>query len=167
VKRNHIEHIEGNMELLIGKGEAEDGGYLDVSIEKWRTETIGESFDLHVIEDWRRKVDGNMHTTIGGDHHEKTGMLYALEAGQEIHLKAGMKIIIEAPQVSLKGAGGFIDIGPAGVAIQGTTVLINSGGAAGSGSGASPEEPEDAFEAEPKEPTQADNSKTGHKSCPD
>jgi type VI secretion system secreted protein VgrG len=40
--------------------------------------------------------------------------------------------------VTLKAAGGFVDIGPSGVTIQGTMVLINSGGAAGSGSGASP-----------------------------
>ena len=45
----------------------------------------------------------------------------------------GMKVIIEAGvQLSLKAAGGFIDIGPAGVSIQGTMVLINSGGAAAS-----------------------------------
>ena len=62
-----------------------------------------------------------------------------MDAGQEIHLKAGMKVIIEAgAQVTLKGAGGFVDMGPSGVTIQGTMVLINSGGAAGSGSGASP-----------------------------
>jgi type VI secretion system secreted protein VgrG len=66
----------------------------------------------------------------------------------EIHLKAGMKVIIEAMQVSLKGAGGFVDIGPAGVAIQGTMVLINSGGAAGSGSGASPDAPKAPHEAD-------------------
>ncbi len=44
-----------------------------------------------------------------------------------------MTLILEAGmQLSLKGPGGFVDIGPAGVTIQGTMVLINSGGAAGS-----------------------------------
>jgi len=58
-------------------------------------------------------------------------------------------VIIEAGmQISLIGAGGFIDIGPAGVTIQGTMVNINSGGAAGSGSGSSPTEPDDAEEVE-------------------
>ncbi|HNY39161.1 MAG TPA: hypothetical protein PKJ41_02150, partial [Bryobacteraceae bacterium] len=48
----------------------------------------------------------------------------------------GMKVVIEAGmQLSLKGPGGFVDIGPAGVTIQGTLVQINSGGSAGSGSG--------------------------------
>lgn len=76
----------------------------------------------------------------------------------EIHLKAGMKVVIEAGvQLSLKGPGGFVDIGPAGVTIQGIMVLINSGGSAGSGSGSSPASPE-TFEdpLKPKDPAEAD-----------
>jgi type VI secretion system secreted protein VgrG len=68
-------------------------------------------------------------------------------------------------QLSLKGPGGFIDIGPAGVTIQGNMVLINSGGAAGSASGSSPSSPDDAAEAKPKEPAVADDAKTGQNSC--
>jgi type VI secretion system secreted protein VgrG len=165
VKRNQIEHIEGNMELLIGKGDASDGGNLDVSIEKQKTETIGGGYDLHVTKDQKVKVDGTLSHTVG-DHHEKSGNHFNVEAAQEIHLKAGMKVIIEAPQVSLKGAGGFVDVGPTGVTIQGAMVLINSGGAAGVGSGAQPAAPKDAKEAKPTKPTPADDSKTGHKSCP-
>jgi hypothetical protein len=44
-------------------------------------------------------------------------------------------------------------------------VLINSGGAAGSGSGSSPEEPLAGTIAQPKKPTPADDAKTGSKSC--
>jgi len=69
-----------------------------------------------------------------------------------------MKIIIEAgAQVSLIGAGGFVDIGPSGVTIQGTMVLINSGGAAGSGTPSQPKDPKD-----PAAPDVADDgSKVG------
>ena len=68
-----------------------------------------------------------------------------------------MKVIIEAGvQLSLKGPGGFVDIGPSGVTIQGIMVMINSGGAAGSGSGSSPVTPTDAKDAkdatDPKDP---------------
>ena len=67
-----------------------------------------------------------------------------------------MKVIIEAGlQISLKGPGGFVDIGPTGVTIQGTMVLINSGGAAGSGSGSSPKDP--------KDPDTADDGSKGGK----
>jgi type VI secretion system secreted protein VgrG len=54
-----------------------------------------------------------------------------------------MKVILEAGmQLSLKAAGGFVDIGPAGVTIQGIMVKINSGGSAGSGGGSSPSSPD-------------------------
>jgi type VI secretion system secreted protein VgrG len=54
--------------------------------------------------------------------------------------------------------GNFIDINPAGVFIQGTMVMINSGGAAGSGSGASPDTP--------KDPQEADKAEGGQKDAP-
>jgi type VI secretion system secreted protein VgrG len=64
-----------------------------------------------------------------------------------------MTLILEAGmQLSLKGPGGFVDIGPAGVTIQGTMVLINSGGAAGSAPDASPQAPD-----APKDPDTADD----------
>ena len=50
--------------------------------------------------------------------------------------------------------------------------MINSGGAAGSGSGSNPTAPQDAAapddakEAKPTKPTVADDSKTGQKSAP-
>ena len=56
IKRHHVEHIEGNMELLIGKGDADDGGNLDVVIEKDRK-------DL---------VEGNQHVEVKGDRSEKS-----------------------------------------------------------------------------------------------
>lgn len=121
----------------------------DHSIQEGRRLTIGATDHIHVKSDRNEKVDGKQSLTVGGDQHEKVGSNHALDAGQEIHLKAGMKVIIEAGmQISLIGAGGFIDIGPAGVTIQGTLVNINSGGAAGSGSGSSPTEPDDAEEVE-------------------
>ena len=76
-----------------------------------------------------------------------------------------MKVIIEAGvQLTIKGPGGFVDINPAGVTIQGTMVLINSGGSAGTGSGSKPAGPEDAKKAAPTTPVVADTSKTGQKS---
>ena len=82
-------------------------------------------------------------------------MNQAVDAGMEIHLKAGMNVVIEAGvSLTLQGPGGFVNIGPAGVAIQGIMVLINSGGAAGSGSGSSPQSPQAAQEAQPKDPDQ-------------
>jgi type VI secretion system secreted protein VgrG len=206
IKRNQVEHIEGNMQLLIGKGDASDGGNMHVVVEKNKHELIEEHNHLHIkmndseqvdgvqsltvggdklelvkgkndLEvkgDRSEKVGGAQSLTVGGDQQEKVGMNHALEAGMAIHIKAGMTAVIEAGmQLSLKVGGSFIDINPTGISISGPMVLINSGGAAGSGAGSNPTEPsapaapEDPEEASPTEPTLADDSKTGKKSAPD
>jgi type VI secretion system secreted protein VgrG len=70
-------------------------------------------------------------------------------------------------QLSLKVGGNFVDINPAGVAINGMPAcLINSGGAAGTGMGAKPNDPEMPADKNPSDPTPADDSKSGQKSCP-
>jgi type VI secretion system secreted protein VgrG len=145
----------------------------DMRVKKDAFEWIGNERHLIVKKDLFEQVDGNHHATVKGDRNEKivgtlsikadqdiqekVGMKHALDAGQEIHLKAGMNVVIEAGMsITLKAGGGFIVVGPAGVTISGTPVLINSGGAAGSGSGSSPEAA--------KLPKEAANSKAGEKS---
>jgi type VI secretion system secreted protein VgrG len=163
-KRHLEQHVGGDMKLLIG---GEDGpGKLDLVVKDERKALVEKNDHLHVKGSRMEKIDGSLGLSVGGDLDAKIGKKFAADAGQEIHLKAGMKVIIEAgAQLSLKGPGGFVDIGPTGVTIQGTMVNINSGGAAGSGSGASPAGPTDAKEAAPGDPTVADNAKTGFKSC--
>jgi type VI secretion system secreted protein VgrG len=93
---------------------------------------------------------------VGQDLQEKVGAKYGLDAGQEVHIKAGMNVVIEAGiSITLKAGGGFIVVGPAGVTISGAPVLINSGGAAGSGSGSTPQPPTAPLEADKAEPGQA------------
>jgi type VI secretion system secreted protein VgrG len=162
VNRNQVEHVGGDMQLLVG---GIDGpGNQDIVIKATKKELIEKESHVHVKGKRSEKVDTDQSLTVGNNQQEKVGMKHALEAGQEIHLKSGMKIVIEAGmQLTLKGPGGFVDIGPAGVTIQGTLVNINSGGAAGAGSGSSPTAPQDAKEAKPVE---ADDHKTGQKSTP-
>jgi hypothetical protein len=126
--------------------------------------------ELKVGQDQIIEIGGNRFSKVSSNDNEKIGQKYALEAGQEIHLKSGMKIVIEGGlQVTLKGPGGFVDIGPAGVTIQGTLVNINSGGAAGAGSGvetkpvATLEVPFDALKSGPDDelPHSADTGKYG------
>jgi type VI secretion system secreted protein VgrG len=165
VKGSHEEHIEGSLTLTIGNGDDPDGGTLHMNVEKTKVEYTGGDSHITVGGKQNVKVKGDASFKIEGSRQEKVTQKHALDAGQEIHLKAGMKVVIEAGmQLTLKGPGGFIDIGPAGVAISGTMVKINSGGAAGSGSGSSPEEPLTGTIAAPKKPTPADDAKTGYKS---
>jgi type VI secretion system secreted protein VgrG len=167
VKGNHVEKVEGNLQLTVGKGEAKDGGNVDVIVEKDRKELIEKNEHLTVKGNRSESIGGGQSLTVGGDQNEKISNNHNLEAGMCIHVKAGMTLVMEAgAQLSLKVGGNFIDINPAGVFIQGTTVMINSGGAAGSGPGAKPAKPEEPKEAKPTKPTLADNSKPGLKSAP-
>jgi type VI secretion system secreted protein VgrG len=127
------------------------GGSELIAIGKSRETKIGENEIIHIVGNDKEAIDGNVEIKVVGNHQQSTGGRYAYQAGTEVHVKAGAKIVIEAPQISLKGAGGFIDISGLGVVIQGNLVLINSGGAAGSGSGSSPDVPE------PKGPDTADD----------
>jgi type VI secretion system secreted protein VgrG len=165
VHRNQVEHIGGDIQLFVG-GVDDGKGNQDVVLKGTKKELIEKDDHRHVKGKRNEKVDGDQSLTVGGKQQEKVATSHALDAGQEIHLKAGMKVIIEAGmQLTLKGPGGFVDIGPAGVTIQGTMVLINSGGAAGAGSGSKPTAPEDAKEAKPTGPTQADDAPSGQKSA--
>ena len=140
-------------------------------------EWVGNDSHLIVVENQFEKTEGDKHLIVRGDHNEKVdgtvsleagmdmqekaGMNYALDAGQEIHLKGGMKVIVEAGmQITLQAGGSYIDIGPAGVTIQGAMVKINSGGSPGSGAGSSPQPPQEPREADKDEHGQAAEPKT-------
>ncbi len=143
----------------------------DLRVKKDRFETIGGGTNLIVGGDQLEKIQGDCHLKVTGDQNEKiggtisqnaamdiqakAGMNYAMDAGMEIHLKAGMNLVIESGvTLTLKVGGNFVNLNPAGVFIQGTMVMINSGGAAGSGSGSSPQGPKDPAEADKAKPGQ-------------
>ncbi|HYY30998.1 MAG TPA: type VI secretion system tip protein TssI/VgrG [Chthoniobacterales bacterium] len=163
VDKDHIEHVGGNMQLLIGGIDGD--GNQDIVVQGSKKESVGKDDHLHVTGDRNEKIDGSQSLTVGAAQQEKIGTKHAVDAGQEIHLKAGMTVVIEAGmQLTIKAGSNFIDIGPTGVAIQGTMVMINSGGAAGSGSGSSPTSPQDPAQANPTKPDESDDSKSGQKS---
>jgi type VI secretion system secreted protein VgrG len=127
--------------------------------QKDQLEQVGGDRHQHVKGDQNEKVDGTISITAGQDIQEKVSQKYALDAGMEIHLKAGMNLVIEAgTTLTLKVGGNLININSGGVFISGTMVMINSGGAAGAGAGASPQSP--------KDPKEADKAETGEKSKP-
>ncbi|MEW6361234.1 MAG: type VI secretion system tip protein TssI/VgrG [Acidobacteriota bacterium] len=112
-------------------------------------EKVEKDKSLTVTGNQTEKIDGNVHLKVGTSKESKIGNKYAVDAGQEIHLKAGLTATIEAgTNLTLKVGGNFININPGGVFIKGTMVMLNSGGAAGSGSGANPNPPASAKEAD-------------------
>ena len=137
IKSDLMETIGNESHLIIGKDQLE--------LVK------GDKHQV-VKGDLNEKVDGSVSLTVKMDQQEKVQGRYALETGSEIHLKAGTNVTIEAGvMITLKVGGNFVTINPAGVAIKGTMVNINSGGSAGSGAGAQPETPKEAKEADTAE----------------
>jgi type VI secretion system secreted protein VgrG len=176
IKTNSTKGGDGFNELRFDDKKGEEQVFihaernLDVRVKNDSLEWVGNDRHSIVKKDLMEQIDGDRHSTVKGDSNaavtgtisikadqdmqEKVGMKHALDAGQEIHLKAGMNVVIEAGMsITLKAGGGFIVVGPSGVTISGTPVLINSGGSAGSGSGSSPDVP--------KLPKEADQDKAG------
>jgi type VI secretion system secreted protein VgrG len=144
---------------------------MDVRVKNDSLETIIRDRHLIVKNDQLEKVVKDKHMKVGGDKNEdvtgsvslkagldideKASMKYAIEGGTEVHIKAGTNLVIESgTTLTLKVGGNFININAGGVFIKGTMVFLNSGGAAGSGSGCSPEAPKQAIEADTAEPGQ-------------
>ncbi|WP_437668811.1 type VI secretion system Vgr family protein [Sorangium sp. So ce131] len=158
VRGDEVERCEGDLLLWVG-------GEQHLIVKQEKRELVEKDCHLKVNGSRNEAVGGTQSLFVAGDQHGKVGKNYALEAGQEIHLKAGTALVLEAASdLTIKGPGGFIRIDAGGVTIVGNLVRINSGGAAGSGSGASPAEPEEPREAqvaEPARPQPDDVSRTG------
>lgn len=146
VRGDEVEKTDGNVTIYVGQDQ-------DIVVKQVKRERVEGDSHLRVNGKRNQKICGTQSLIVGGDRHETVGRHHALNVGQQIHLKAGSALVIEAAQdLTLKGPGGFIRIDASGITIKGTLVKINSGGSPGSGSGASPEAPEEAVEAAVKEP---------------
>jgi type VI secretion system secreted protein VgrG len=154
VENDSREYVKNNRHLIVHQEqhelvEADKHGH----VKGKKIEGIDGDSSLTVKGDVKDKVGGNMSLTVGQSVDEKIGNEWVREVVKTIHIKSGMTLILEAGmQLSLKGPGGFVDIGPSGVTIQGTMVLINSGGSAGSARDANPQDPDQV-----KDPDTADD----------
>jgi type VI secretion system secreted protein VgrG len=116
-------------------------------------EKVKKDKHLEVGGDRNEKVDGSVSLKVASDIQEKVGQNYALDSGMAVHIKAGMTVVVEAgTALTLKVGGNFININPGGIFIKGTMVMINSGGAAGSGAGSNPDLPKPPKEADQANP---------------
>jgi len=147
-------HAEKQQDNRVKKDSLEwVGAERHLIVKQDQLEKVEGDKHLQIKGDQNEKVDGTVSLKAGMDLQEKVGMKAALDAGVEIHLKAGVNLVIESGMtLTLKVGGNFINLNQAGVFIQGTMVMINSGGVAGSGSGASPEAPKDPKEADKADP---------------
>jgi type VI secretion system secreted protein VgrG len=132
VRKDHVEKIEGDMSLTIGHGDG-GGGNVSIVIEQDREELIEKNSRVHVKADRMEQVDGMQGLVVKGDDVRQVGGNAAITAGGVIQLSCRQLVISASAGMSIKGPGGFIDVGAGGVTIQGTVVKINSGGSAGDG----------------------------------
>ncbi|MGC1363170.1 MAG: type VI secretion system tip protein TssI/VgrG [Silvibacterium sp.] len=160
ITSNQFEEVDGDSHLLVkGKQLHEVDGEADLNVkgnqivqvggDRQHTltgnlkESVGQDSNISVGQNLNEKVGMNYSLQVGENQYNKAGMLYVVDSGQEVHIKGGMNVVIEAGMnVCLSGPGGFISVGPTGVIIQGTLVMINSGGAAIPGSPGMPESPQ-------------------------
>jgi len=143
-------HAEKNQDVRVKNDNKEwIGQDTHLIVKRDQIEQVQKDKHLLVKGDQTEKVDGNVHLRVGSNKEQKIGTKFAVDSGMEVHLKAGMSVTIEAgSQITLKAGGSFVNVGPTGVAIKGAMVMLNSGGAAGSGGGASPGTPKDPLEAD-------------------
>ncbi|MGP0175263.1 type VI secretion system tip protein TssI/VgrG, partial [Pseudomonas sp. NCHU5208] len=131
-QRDWDENIEHDQKIRVGNERhdtVEANTYSHFKAEEHRT--------THA--DRKTEIKANDHLTVGDSQHIKLGNGQFIKAGQEIHLSSGLKVVLEAgSELTLKGGGSFVKLDGGGVTLVGPVIKINSGGAAGSGSGAAP-----------------------------
>ncbi|MGN2623338.1 type VI secretion system Vgr family protein [Stutzerimonas balearica] len=128
-QRDWDENIEHDQKIRVGHERhdtVEANSYSEFRAEEHRT--------THA--DRKTEVRANDHLTIGNSQHLKIGAGQFVEAGNEIHYYAGSKVVIDAGmELSASGGGSFLKLDPSGVTLSGSTIRMNSGGAAGKGAG--------------------------------
>ena len=136
-------HAEMNQDIRIKKDFFENvGGKSNRTVTGDHMEEVDGDKHLTVKGDQNEKVSGTVSLNAGTDYQAKVGQNYGLDSGMEIYLKSGMNLVLESgTSLTLKVGGNFINLNPGGVFITGTVVMLNSGGAAGSGSAVSPTAP--------------------------
>jgi len=148
-QRDWDENIEHDQKIRVGHERhetVEANSYSEFKAEEHRT--------THA--DRKTEVRANDHLTVGNSQHLKIGTGQFVEAGSEIHYYAGSKVVIDAGiELTASGGGSFLKLDPSGVTLSGATIKMNSGGAAGTGSGVNV--------VAPQVPWAADQDKAGAK----
>ena len=131
-QRDWDQNIEHDQKIRVGNERHDTvaaNSYSEFRAEEHRT-THG---------DRKTEVRGSDHLTVGDSQHIKIGSGKFVEAGKEIHLSSGLKVVLEAgSELTFKAGGSFIKLDSSGVTLVGPVIKLNSGGAPGIGSGATP-----------------------------
>ena len=163
------ESITGNdSRKVTGDVKEQVTGDVSLNVTGKQSEQITSDYSRTVAGGIKEQVASGFSQQVGESSNVQTGMSYNLTAGMSINLTGGMSVNVQAGEgISLMGPGGFIAIGPAGVTIQGTMVLINSGGAPGQAQSAETQSPSSPSSPDspdaPTDPTDPDTADDGSK----
>lgn len=140
VKKDRKEKIGGEHHLHVVKDVKQKlDAKFSMTVAKEMLFKGSDIWSLKVAKDITADAGATLSLKSAEDMHVKSGANIGVDGAQNVHIKGGSNIVIEAgTEITLKAAGSFITIAGAGVSIKGAMVNINSGGAAGSGNGASP-----------------------------
>jgi type VI secretion system secreted protein VgrG len=132
VKSTRREFIGADRHLTVGRDKREKiTRDSDIIIEGEKKELIKKDSALTINGAVHSIVDGEVNSTVGGAYTETVTGSYAVDAGSSYYVNAAQTIVLEATSgITLKVGGSFITLTSAGIFIQGTMVMINSGGAA-------------------------------------
>lgn len=137
-------HAQKDMNLVV-KNDRTDNVKNDAHlvVENMRYQKVVKDDHLTIGGESRTHVGKDQSITVDGSTHMKHGKSYLIETGSEVHFKAGAKVVIEAgAELTLAAGGSFVTVDSAGVHLSGAKINLNSGGAAGVGSGFAGELPE-------------------------
>jgi type VI secretion system secreted protein VgrG len=161
---NLVEAITGNADVAVTGNLTAKTADSNIHVANLTIKTDSNT-NLGVGGMFNESVGGNKSVNVTGNYAEQASGNYALQA-MEIYLNANATVVLQASMgITLAAGGGFITIGPTGVMISGTMVLINSGGAALSGTPGTvmaPQSPPDPQKpTDPKTPDTADDGTKG------
>lgn len=162
IGHNRTETVGGTQHLTVGAALLQEvGASANLTVGSDLLVNVGSEHSLMVGKDINTEAGGALSTTVGKDMHVKVGMSINVEGGMNLSFKGGMNIVIEAGMsLTLKAGASTIVLGPAGVAITGKTILLNSGGAGSSGKSADPKKP--ARPDKPKDPQKTNDPLPSH-----
>ena len=136
VKNDLSLEIHGNQQGLVRKDRTENvDGEVQLKVGKDLLQDVTGTFSVKTGQDLVTDSSMSIAQRAGTDLNAKIGKDYGLDAGVNVNIKAGVNVVIEAGvMLTLKAGGSSLVLGPAGVMVNGSMVMINSGGGAGSAS---------------------------------
>ncbi len=159
IKNDRREYVGNDRHLIVGRDRIEQ-------IDRDRHAVVKRDDVTRIDGDAHRQIGGNSAIKVSGSAFETVGGSVTLDYRADVSLVAaqslyctGLTTVIEASSgLTLKVGASFVTLNAGGVFLSGPMVMINSGGAALSGTAGAALTP-----AEPLETAEADTARAGER----